>query len=53
MNKEQDMDKIFTANRAWADRVRAEDPEFLRQAGQAASAGIPVDRLLGFTRAGQ
>ena len=28
MNKEQDMDKIFTANRAWADRVRAEDPDF-------------------------
>jgi carbonic anhydrase len=28
MNKERNMDKIFTANRAWADGVRAEDPHF-------------------------
>ncbi|MFZ2628463.1 MAG: carbonate dehydratase [Rugosibacter sp.] len=28
MNKEQSMDKIFTANRAWAERVCAEDPNF-------------------------
>ncbi|TAJ16729.1 MAG: carbonic anhydrase, partial [Rugosibacter sp.] len=28
MNSEQKMDKIFTANRAWAERVRTEDPAF-------------------------
>lgn len=28
MNSEQKMDKIFTANRDWAERVRAEDPTF-------------------------
>jgi len=34
MNKEQSMDKIFTANRAWADRVRAEDPDFFDKLAQ-------------------
>lgn len=28
MNSEQKMDRIFAANRAWADRVCAEDPAF-------------------------
>ncbi|MDO8314028.1 MAG: carbonate dehydratase [Rugosibacter sp.] len=28
MNSEQKMDKIFMANRAWAERVRTEDPAF-------------------------
>lgn len=28
MNSGQKMDKIFTANRAWAERIRADDPTF-------------------------
>jgi carbonic anhydrase len=28
MSSENNMDKIFTANREWADRVRTEDPHF-------------------------
>ena len=49
----QTLNDLFDNNRAWAARIRRQDPEFFLKLSRQQSPELPVDRLLGQPRAGQ